>query len=130
VDGVRPGVPGPLAQLVGFDDLHDLRLPRVLQRIENIDPRRPEPRNDEVTPLHVRVRRVRAQRAAARVPAEVVQLVARVRQVGPADDAAVVAGGGVGVEHRDRVGLSLAAVEGRDVGERLRGASTACRGDG
>ena len=120
VDGVWPGVPGALGQLLRFDHLDDRRLARVLLRVQHVDARGPQAGHDQVPALHVRVRRVRAQRAAARVPAEVVQLVAEVRQVGPADHLAVPVGCRVDVEHGDRVGSLRRAVERGDIGQRLR----------
>ena len=69
----------------GFTKDHDARRRGVRLRVHHVDARRAEPRDHEVAPPHVRVRRVRAQRRAARVPAEVVQLVAGERQVEPPD---------------------------------------------
>ena len=89
VHRVRRGVAGPLGERLRLDHLHDLRLPRIGLRVEDVNPRRVDPRHDQVAPLHVRMRRVRAEARAARVPAEVMQLVAGVRHVGLADQPAV-----------------------------------------
>jgi hypothetical protein len=95
--GVRPGVAGLAGQFLGRDLLDQDGVARIVLGVEHVDPRRPQAGHDEIPALHVRVRRGRAQGAAARVPAEVVQLVAGVRQVGPADHAAVRGGGRIGV---------------------------------
>src|SRR6185437_5585345 len=64
------------------------------------------------------------ERAAARVPPEMVQLVSAGGQVGPADDLTVPVRRRVGVEHGERIRLLRGAVEDDHVGELLgRGAA-------
>jgi hypothetical protein len=63
------------------------------------------------------------ERAAARVPSEVVQFVAPGRQIAPADDVAVAVGRRIGVQHDERVRLFGGAVERDQIGERFRGAA-------
>jgi len=119
VEGVRPGVAGPLGQLLGLQHLDHRRLARVLFGVQDHDPGRAQPGHHQVAALGVRVRRVRTERGRAHVPAEVVQLVARVRHVGPADHLPVRRRVGVDVEHGQRVRLLGGPVEGDDVGQRL-----------
>ncbi len=61
VDGVHPGIAGFLGDLLGLDHLHDLRITRIGFGIEDVQSRRAQARHDEVAPLHMRVRGVRAQ---------------------------------------------------------------------
>jgi hypothetical protein len=68
-------------QLVGLDHLDELRGERVVLDVDHVDPRGRQAGDHEVPALDVRVRSPRAQRARARVPAEVVQLVADVGHV-------------------------------------------------
>ena len=77
------------------------------------------PGDHEIAALDVRVRRVGAEVRAAGVPAEVVQLVAAVGEVGPADQPAEARAGGVGVHHAERVALAVAGGEQRHVGQLL-----------
>ena len=81
VDGVRAAVAGLAGDLLGLDDLHELRRARVVLDVEHVDARGAQPGHEQVAALDVRVRRPRAQRRRARVPAEVVQLVAHVGHV-------------------------------------------------
>jgi hypothetical protein len=71
-----------------------------------VDVRGPQPGQQQVAALQpVGVVPGVRERAAARVPPEMVQLVSAGRQVGPADDLAVPGRRRVGVEHGERVGL-------------------------
>ena len=115
VYGVRAGVAGVLGQLLGAEHLDHRRLARVGFGVQHMDARGAQPGHDQVTPLDVRVRGGRAERAAARVPPEVVQLVAWVGQVGPADHATVRGRGRVHVDHGDRVRPGRGTVERGDV---------------
>ena len=120
VHRVRARVVGPLAQFLRAEHLHDLGRRRVLQRVEDVDARGPDAGDDQVAPVAVGVRAGRAERARAGVPAEVVQFVAEVRQFGVADHGAVRGGAGVGVHHRDPVGLVAGRENVGHVGELLR----------
>src|SRR5215217_4433701 len=51
----------------------ELRVVRVLLDVDHVDPRGPQRGDEQVAALDVRVRRPRAQRRRAGVPAEVVQ---------------------------------------------------------
>ena len=121
VDRVRRGVAGALRQRLRLDHLHDLRLARIGLGVEDVNARRVDPRHDQIAPLHVRMRRVRAQARTARVPAEVMQLVAGVRHVGLPDQTAVALRVGIDVHDADRVGASFfVGIDQRQVGELLR----------
>jgi hypothetical protein len=86
VDGVGAAVARLARDLLGLDHLHELRGARVVLDVEDVDAGGAQPGHEQVAPLDVRVRRPRAQRRRARVPAEVVQLVAGVGHVEPADE--------------------------------------------
>ena len=60
-----------------------------------------------------------AERTGAGVPAEVMEFVARGRQVRPSDDVCVGRRPGVAVDDRHRVALLAGGVERRDIGELL-----------
>ncbi len=88
VDGVRaavhrvgPRVAGARDDLFGLDDAHDSRMRRIGFRVDDVDARRTQAGHDQVAALDVRARRERTQRRAARVPSEVVELVAGIRQL-------------------------------------------------
>jgi hypothetical protein len=133
IDSLRPamhrmrrGVPGASGERLGFDRLHDPRLPRVGFRVHDVNARRMDARHHQIAPLHVRMRRPRAEAGTAGVPPEVVQLVSGVRHVGLTDEAAVRFRVWIEVHHAHRVGASLARrIDERHVreslGRRLRG---------
>ncbi len=118
--GVGARVAGLRRELVGLDRLHDLRRARVVLHVEHVDARRLEAWHDEVAALDVRPRRRRAQCGAARVPAEVMQLVAGRRELDGRDDLAVGVRAALEVDHPERVRPRLlVGLEQRDVRERL-----------
>src|SRR5204862_91840 len=80
---------------------------------------RAEARHDQVTALERALVALVAEGARARVPAEVVELVARGRQLRPADDPAVGRRAGIAVDHGHGVALPSGRIERRDVGELL-----------
>ena len=86
---------------------HQLGLLRVGLDVEAGEVGGAQPRHDQVAPLDMRVRRVRAQAGRAGVPAEMVQLVARRRHVGLTHDTAIVRRRGIDVDHADRIRLVL-----------------------
>ena len=122
VDRVRAAVAGLARDLLGLDHLDDLGLVRVVLDVDDVDARGAQAGHEQVAALDVRVGRPRAQRRGAGVPAEVVQLVADVGHVEPADDLAVGRRAGLEVEDRQRVGRAVAVrarVQRDDVGEGL-----------
>ena len=100
---------------------------RVGLGVDDVDARGAEPRHDQVAPLDVRMRRVRAEHRGAGVPAEVVELVPGVGHLDLADELAVGAGGRVDVDDGDGVGPAIAGgVDADDVGQGL-GRGRHCR---
>ena len=123
VHGVRRGVSCFRHHLRTLDHLHESRISRVGLRVDDVNARADRARHHEKSPLDVRVRRVGAEMRAARVPAEVVQFVAAVRQLELTDESSVGRGCRVGIDDAKCVLLAvLAWCEQRDVRERLRGA--------
>jgi hypothetical protein len=94
VDGVRACEPGLADHVLGLDHLLDVGPFRVVGHVDDVDPRRAESRHDQMRAIRAVTRR----RAA--VPAEVVQLVADVRQRHLVDHAPLL-----GVDDREEVGL-------------------------
>jgi hypothetical protein len=92
--------------LVGLEHHRDRGVERVLS-VDDADARGLQPRHNQVTALDVRVRRPRAERGAAGVPAEMVELVAGVRHLDAADELAVSGRPGGQVEHPERVGAAV-----------------------
>ena len=82
--------------------------------------RRSHAGHDEIAPLHMRVRRVRAEARAARVPPEVVQLVAGVGHFDTRDLSAVAWRCGIDVQHSKGVVGGRVGIEQRHVGKRFR----------
>src|SRR5262249_26716675 len=75
VDGMRTGIAGLVRKLCRLDDLDDFRRPRIGFGVENVHARGAQARNHQIAPLHMGVRRVRAQTRRAGVPAKMVELV-------------------------------------------------------
>jgi len=133
VDGVRAAVARAAEEGLGLDDGRELRVDRVVLDVDDVDPARPQPGHDQVAALDVGMRRPRAQGARARVPAEVVQLVADVGHVQAPDRGAVGRRVGVDVDDGERVGLAVAVaarVERDDIGQLLGRALGGARGRG
>jgi hypothetical protein len=95
-------------RLLGRDGLDELRRLRVVLDVDDVDVRRAQARHEQVAALHVRMRRPRAQRGRAGVPAEVVQLVADAGHVEPRDELPVGRRAGLEVDHRQRVRRAVA----------------------
>src|ERR1700683_4812785 len=66
VDRVGRCVARLLDELFRFDHLHDLGVLGVSFRIQDVNPRRPDARNDKVTTLHMRMRLMGAEARGAR----------------------------------------------------------------
>src|SRR5580765_4716357 len=67
---MRRRIAGLLYKLFGLDHLHNLWLLGIRLRIQDVDPGRPDARDDQVAAFHVCMRGLRAETRAARVPAE------------------------------------------------------------
>src|SRR5438034_6535338 len=72
VNRVRTRIIRARENFLRLDDFDDLWFSRVGLRVDNVNPRGPDPRHNQVTPFDVRMRRVRTQRRTARVPSEMV----------------------------------------------------------
>ena len=117
MDRVRPAVAGAIGYLLGLDRVHELGLSRIGLGVEDVDPRGAQARNEQVATFQVGMGGVRAERGAARVPAEVVELVAHVRRLDAARLLAVAGRLGVDVERHQSIGLFRGRVEGDHVGK-------------
>src|SRR5262249_32820080 len=60
MDGVRSRVAGLLGDLLRLDHLDDLRAARIRLGVEDVNARGTQARNDQIAPLHVRMRHLRA----------------------------------------------------------------------
>jgi hypothetical protein len=85
MDRVRAGIAGLGEDLLGFDDLVDLGLQRLLH-VDDVDARGPDAGDDQVAPFQKGMPRQRRQRRGTGVPAEMVKLVARVGHDDLVDD--------------------------------------------
>lgn len=108
-----------LDDLFRLDDLEDFQVARIWLGLDDIDARRTQSGHDEITPLDMRMRSVRARAGAASVPTEMVQLIAGMRQVELADDRCIVRRARIDIDHGERVRHLALRIEGGDVGERL-----------
>src|SRR5687768_3273095 len=120
VHGVRCGVSRLRDHLFTLNDLHEARVARVGRRVDDVDARAARSRHYEISTFHVRIGRVCAEMRAAGVPAEMMQLVATVREIQLAHEPPVVARCRIGVDDTEGVLLSvLPGREERDVRQRL-----------
>lgn len=119
VDRVRPRVAGLREHFVGLDDLVDARLRRMRLRVDHVDARRAQARNDQEAALEKGVARQRRQRRRARIPPEVVKLVAGVRHRHRVDDLPVGRRAGLHVDDGERVGAGKIRAQQQRIGERL-----------
>ena len=118
---VRTAVAGLSDHLVGLDHLCETGVARIGLGVEDVDSRRPQARHDEVAPLHMRVRGGGTQARAARIPPEVVELVAGARHVDARDLRAVTRRCGIDVEDGQRVAAGRIGVEQGDIRDRFHG---------
>ncbi len=118
--GVRARVAGLREDLVGLDDLVDARLRRVRLRIDHVDARRAQARDDQEAALEERMAGQRRQRRRARIPAEVVKLVAGVRHRHRMHDFSVGRRSGLHVDHGERVGSGKIGAQQQRIGKFLR----------
>src|SRR6516162_909041 len=77
MDGVGTSVPCAIGDLLRLDDLDDFRFPGVRLCVEDVNARGANTGHDQISALDMRMRHVRAQTGAARVPTEMMQLIAR-----------------------------------------------------
>ena len=120
VDRVGPGVARAALELLGLDRLDDLGAARVGLDVDDVHPRRAQPGNEQIATLDVGTRRRGAQSGAARVPAEVVELVADVRHLERGDDVSVLRRLRVEIDHPECVGpVGLAGIDQGHVSQAL-----------
>src|ERR1700674_478740 len=104
-----------------LDYLHDLGMVGVLFGIQDVNPGRADARHNQIATLHVRVRGLRAEARATRVPAEVMQLIIVVGEVHLADELTIRRGAWVDVNDAHGVSLpTLADVEQSYVSDAFR----------
>ncbi len=118
--GVRPRIAGLREDFVGLDDLVDARLRRMRLRVDHVDARRAQAGNDQEAALEERMAGQRRQRRRARIPAEVVKLVAGVRHRHRVHDLAVRRRTGLHVDHGKRVGSGKIGAQQQRIGKLLR----------
>ena len=119
MDGVRARIAGARRDLGGLDDLDDLGLLRVGLGVEDVNARRSQARHNEITALHMGMRRVGAEARRAGVPAEMMQLVAGVRHGDRVDDLRIARRFGIDIHHGDAVRHFPLRIERRHVGDGL-----------
>src|ERR1700722_6150920 len=95
---MRPAVTGAFRKHLRLNYLDDLWFPRVRLCINNMDARRLDAGNDQISPLGMWMRHIRTETSTARVPAEVMQFVARVGHVHATHNRSVSLGGGVQID--------------------------------
>src|ERR1700678_4075417 len=83
MDRMWPAVIRARRELLRLDNLDQFRVPRICLRVENVNPRTAQPRHQEITPLDMRMGRVRAQSCAARIPVKMMEFVTYPRYFGP-----------------------------------------------
>src|SRR5215831_69798 len=69
------GVASARAHLLWLNDLDDAWLTRIGLGVDDVNPRRAQPWDNEVTPFEIRVWRIRTQGRATGIPAKVMQLI-------------------------------------------------------
>src|SRR5436853_3875389 len=77
VHRMRAGIASAGAHLLRLNHLHNAWLAGIGLGIDNVQPRRAQPWDDEVTPFEVRVWRIRTQSRATGIPAKVMQFIPR-----------------------------------------------------
>jgi hypothetical protein len=86
---MRTAIAGALGEFGRLDHLDDLWLSRIGLGVDDVNARGTQAGHHEIAPLGVGMRRVGAQAGGAGVPAEMMQLVARIRHGHLFDDRAI-----------------------------------------
>ena len=89
VDGVRATVATLFVDLFCFDHLDNARLARVGLGVDDINARRTQPRQQQITPLDMGVGRPGTERHATGIPAKVMEFITGVRHLDPLDNLAI-----------------------------------------
>src|SRR6202795_2634820 len=87
---VRRRVAGLLDEFLRLDYLDDFRLLGIHLGIQDVNPRRPDARHDQVATLHVRMRGLWTEARAASVPAKMVQLIIAAGKIYLPDEPAIL----------------------------------------
>src|SRR5262245_48544462 len=74
---VRARVIGTRENFLRLDDFDDLWFPWIGLRVDDVNPRRSKTRYNQIPSFDMRMRRVRTERRTARVPSEMMQLIAK-----------------------------------------------------
>src|ERR1700738_2166373 len=121
VHGVRTAVSRTCRDGLGLNHLYDFWFSRIGLGIDNVNPRRSNPRHDQIAPLRVRVRSIRAKASAASVPAEVMQFVTDIRHLHLSDQLAVARRRWIYVHYANRVSsASVCGIQQRHEGMLFR----------
>ena len=118
VNGMGATVAGPV-HLFGLNGLDDPRPLRVGLRVDDVDTAVGQAGNHQVTALQMGMSRRGAERRAAGVPVEMVQLVAHIGHFQRVDHLGIRGRVGVAVHHGHRIRFARTWVEDGDVGQTL-----------
>src|ERR1700680_5089612 len=86
---VKTRIPRARDDLFRLNDADDLRIARVWLRIDDVDARRTQARDDQIAASNVRMRCIWTQCSAARIPSEVMQFVIGFRHLDLTDTSPV-----------------------------------------
>ena len=103
VNRVRTRIIRARENFLRLDDFDDLRFSWVGLRIDDVNTRRADTWHNQVTPLDVRMWRVRTQRRTARIPTEVMQLVTKFWHPDLADALPVRGRLGININNQQRI---------------------------
>src|SRR5260221_1124377 len=103
VDSVRAGITGALKDFLRLDGFHDFEFSWIRLGVDNVNARRSQSRDNEITPLDMRVRGIRTQSRTARIPTKVVQFITDVWQVYASGDFAIRVRRWIKVDYQKRV---------------------------
>ena len=112
---VRTRIIGSLKNFFRFDHFDHLRFSWIRLCVDDMHARRAQPRHHQITPLDMRMWRIRTKCRTASIPTEMVQLIAKLRQGHLANALPVSRGPGIEIHNYYRVvKLTTGRVERRD----------------
>src|SRR6516165_8058794 len=120
MDSVRTGVPRAIGDLGRLDELDDFWVLGVGLRIEDINARRTKAGHDQIPAFDVRMRHIRAQARAARIPTEMMQLITGSGHLDATNDLPVGQRPIVEIHNGHLVVTPACGIEARHVGQLLR----------
>src|SRR5262249_13060065 len=106
------------AHLLWLNDLDDAWLARIRLGIDDVNPRRAQPSDDEVAAVEIRVWRIRTQGGATGIPAKVMQFIPSIRQGERMHELPIRRRVRVQVDDPQRIRLTI-SLHRRDVGQTL-----------